>query len=513
MGISAVGQGQRRAGRRRMTPRLGGFGVRANPVPGTVRSRSGPAAALALLLALPGCGTLGAIGDAVGGGAAIQPGQEGFVRGFLGGVAAEEPRAALVARNVLSAGGSAADAAVAAGFTMAVTLPSRAGLGGGGACLLFHARRNEAEAILFLPGAREATPPGADRPAAVPMLARGLFALHARGGRRPFEELLAPAEQAARLGTEVSRALATDLAAVAGPLLADPWAAAAFAGPSGQPLATGQRMVQPDLGATLAVLRTAGVGDLYQGALARRMEEASAPAGGGLTAAELRASVPAVAAPVQLRVGNDLASFLPPPADGGLAAAASLRALTAGAPPAAAAARGVAVARAWRERGGDPMQLLSAELPADAAWPALPASAGLLAVDREGMAVSCAFTMNNLFGTGRVAPGTGVLLAAAPGIGQVVPPLLSAGIVHNASLRAFRAAAAGSGQHMAPMAVAAPLAAALRGADAAAAVAAVPEPGRAVAMTCPRYLPGSAEACTVAVDPRGAGLALGGGGP
>jgi gamma-glutamyltranspeptidase/glutathione hydrolase len=471
-------------------------------------TRAARSALLGLALLLPACGTLDAVGSAVGGNTGPQAGEQGFVRGFLGGVAAEEPRAALVARNVLSAGGSAADAAVAAGFTMAVTLPSRAGLGGGGACLVLNPRRGDVEAIVFPPGAREAVPAGADRPAAVPLMARGLFALHARAGRRPFEELLSPAEGAARLGTEVSRALASDLSAVAGPLLADPWAAAVFAGPAGQPLATGERLVQPDLGVTLGTLRTAGVGDLHQGGLARRMEEASASAGGGLTVGEMRAGVPRVLPPIQLRAGSDLVSFLPPPADGGLAAAAAFGALQSGAAPEAAATRGIAVARAWRERGGDPAALLSASLPADAGWPILPASAGLTVIDRDGMAVACAFTMNNLFGTGRVAPGTGILLAAAPG-GGVQPPLLSAAIAHNANIRAFRAAAAGSGQHMAPVAVALPLAQALRGADAPTAVAGVPEPGRAGLLTCTNYLPGRAEACTGATDPRGAGLALG----
>ncbi len=506
-----------------MAPSLEGFGPAANPeaVPGARAGRpgrghrramrAGPGrgmraglAALALAALLPGCGTLQRIGDAAAGAPAAQPGEQGFVRGFLGGVAAEEPRAAVVARNVLSAGGNAADAAVAAGFMMSVTLPSRAGLGGGGACLLFSPRRNEVEAIVFPAGARAGVPAGADRPAAVPLMARGLFALHARAGRRPFEELMVPAEQAARLGVEVGQALATDLAAVAGPLLADPWSAAVFAGPGGRPLAVGERLLQSDLGGTLGVLRTAGIGDLHQGGLARRMQEASVPAGGGLTAAELRAATPRILPPVQQPLGNDVLSFLPPPADGGLAAAASFAALLGGAGAEAAAARGLAVARASRTTGGEPAALL-ASAPGGEGLSGLPASAGLVVLDRDGMAVSCAFSMNNLFGTGRVAPGTGVLLAAAPGIGRVQPALLSAGLVHNPNLRAFRAAAAGSGQEAAPMAVAAPILAALRGGQPAA-----PEPGRSQAIACARYLPGAAEACSITTDPRGAGLALGG---
>ena len=482
-----------------------------------IRDIRGGAVALAVLLPLAACGGSGSVDPTrlglsgvsafVGGSSGPQAGQEGFVRGFLGGVAAEEPRAALVARNVLSAGGTAVDAAVAAGFTLAVTLPSRAGLGGGGACLVFDPRRGEVEAVLFPPGARQSVPAGADRPAAVPMLARGLFALHTRGGRRPFEELVVPAEQAARLGVEVSRAFATDLAAVSGPLFADPWSATAFGGPNGQPLATGERLAQPDLAATLATLRTAGVGDLHQGGLARRLEETAVPAGGGLTVEEMRASVPRVVPPVQISAGsNDTASFLP--MDGGVGAAAAFAAVNAGAAPAQAAARGAAVAEAFRARGGDPAQLVAASVPLASPGP-LPASAGLVVADREGMAVSCAFTMNNLFGTGRIAPGTGVLLAAAPGIGSVVAPLLSAGLVHNVNVRAFRAGAAGSGQEMAPAAAGITLAGMLRGQDASAAVASVPDPGRAVAVGCTGYLPSSGDTCSAAADPRGGGLALG----
>jgi gamma-glutamyltranspeptidase / glutathione hydrolase len=470
----------------------------------------------ALLLALGGCETLAGFNPfGGGGGSGPQPGTPGFVRGFLGGVAAEEPAAALAARNVLSAGGTAVDAAVAAGFVMAVTLPSRVGLGGGGACLVFDPDKGAPEAVLFPPGPRASAPRNADRPAAVPLLARGLFALHTRKPGRPFEELMAPAEQLARFGTEVGRGFAADLAAVAGPLLADPGARASFATSGGAPLTAGQRMVQAELAGTLGQLRTVGVGDLHQGTLARRLAEVSPAAGADLTFEELRAALPRLGAPIILPSrGGDQAAFLPPPADGGLAAAASFAAMQAGQGVQEAASRGLGAVAGWRQTGGDPAAYLAST--SASALPGglpggLPASAGLAVFDRTGTAVACAFTLNNLFGTGRTAPGMGFLLAAAPGIGAVQPPLLAAGIAFNRNLRAFRMAAAGSGQEAAGIAVAGPMALhLLRGQAPAAALAnGSPEPGRTQLGVCLNYLPGSAERCVALSDPRGAGIALG----
>jgi gamma-glutamyltranspeptidase/glutathione hydrolase len=470
---------------------------------------------VAALLALGGCETLAGLNPFGGGSSGPQPGTPGFVRGFLGGVAAEDPAAALVARNVLSAGGTAVDAAVAAGFAMAVTLPSRVGLGGGGACLVFDPDRGAPEAVLFPPGPRAAAPFGADRPAAVPLLARGLFALHTRKPGRPFEELVAPAEQFARFGTEVGRGFAADLAAVAGPLFADPGARAAFAGPNGAPLAAGQRMVQAELAGTLGQLRTVGVGDLHQGTLARRLAEVSTAAGANLSLEELRAALPRLGTPILLPSrGGDQVAFLPPPADGGLAAAAAFAAMQAGQGVGEAAARGLSAVAGWRQTGGDPgAHLVSASgggggggLPG-----VLPASAGLAVFDRNGVAVSCAFTLNNLFGTGRMAPGMGFLLAAAPGIGAVQPPLLAAGIGFNRNLRAFRMAVAGSGQEAAGIAVGGPMALhLLRGQAPATALGnGSPEPGRTQLGVCLNYLPGAPDRCVVLSDPRGAGVALG----
>ncbi len=466
------------------------------------------ALAASLLSPLAGCGAADRAASFLGLTGGPQPGQPGYVAGFLGAAAADEPRAALVARDSLAAGGSAADAAVAAAFALTVTLPSRAGLGGGGACLFFDPRRGTSEAVLFLAAAPAGFAPGADRPAAVPLMARGLFALHARFGRRPFEEAVVPAEALARFGSPVSRALAADLATVGAPLLVDPRAREVF-GAAG---AAGATLTQPELATTLAQIRTAGVGDFHQGALGRRVAEASGPAGGGLDAGSLRDAVPRTATPVTLRVGLDTAVFLPPPADGGLAAAAAFEALRAGADPAAAGGRAVAVAATSRRGGAEPAALL-ARPPEGGGLGPLPASTALAVLDNQGGAVSCAFTMNNLFGTGRVLPGLGFLLAAAPRAGAVEPPLLAAALVFNPNLRAFRYAGAGSGQEAAPMAVAAPMAAhLLRRAGLDAAMAAVPEPGRGVAIACPDGLPGSPGSCRAAVDGRGAGLAVLGGG-
>jgi gamma-glutamyltranspeptidase/glutathione hydrolase len=391
---------------------------------------------------------------------------------------ADEPRAALVAREILSAGGTAVDAAIAGAFAMSVTLPSRAGLGGGGACLVYNARLREVITVSFPAGARSALPPGTDRPAALPLLARGLFLMHTRGGRLRFEQLIRPAEDLARFGTEVSAALADDLAVVAAPLLNDPQARSVFGAPGGGPIRGGERLIQLDLGATLAQMRSGGVGEFYQGPLSQRLEEASIPAGGGLTGPELREALAQVIEPVRMPVGNDVAFFLPAVGDGAAGTAAAFQAIQAGSPP----------------LGGGGMS---------------GASAGLLTMDPEGNAVSCAFSMNNLFGTGRIAAGTGVLLAAAPNMGSVPAAPLAVSLATNRELRAFRAATAGTGQQAAGIAAATMLSTALRRQPLENGFAAIPEPGRGLAMSCPAYVPGGNASCVAAADPRGGGVATG----
>jgi gamma-glutamyltranspeptidase/glutathione hydrolase len=237
------------------------------------------------------------------------------------------------------------------------------------------------------------------------------------------------------------------------------------------------RITQPDLSATLAQLRAAplGIGDLYQGNLAERLVEGSAISGGGLTEAELRTTRVRVGGPSRSALGSDLV-LLSTEASPGMAGA--LQAAMAG------------------------------QVPADSAAGA-GAGASLITLDREGNAVSCAFSMNNLFGTGRIVPGTGILLAAAPGIGRVEAAPLPVAILARPDLRRFRAAASGSGGQVALAATALPLAAVQRRAGPADPFASVPAPGRGVVISCAGLVPTNGPACIGAADPRGGGVALG----
>ncbi len=473
--------------------------------------RRAAAVLLASALATTSCSTVNSVSDTLfGSGSDVAQGTPGHVSGFLGGVVADEPQAALAARQILSAGGNAADAAVALGFALSVTMPSRAGLGGGGACLAYRAGKDASgspDAVMFTAIA-PSNPGSTDRPVGLPTMTRGLFVLHARYGSMPFEQLVIPAEQMARFGVQASRAFTRDLAVVAGPLAADPGAREAFYR-NGQPIAEGETLLQPALGSTLAQIRIAGVGDLYQGALGRRFATAAAQVGARITVEDLRAGLPTVVPPLTLPgPGADRIAFLPPPADGGLAAAAAYQVLaTDPGAFAQANARAMGAAARWRQGGGDPQAILQESLP-DTPLPALPASTTYATLDRNGNAVVCAVSMGNLFGIGRVAAGTGVLLGASPN--GVAPPLLSAAIAYNPNLKAFHSEVGGSGQAGAPLAVAMGLSQTLgRRAGAPLNPGSVPDPGRANIIACSGYLPEADGSCRWATDPRGAGLAIG----
>jgi len=492
--------------------------------------------------------------------------------GFAGAVAADEPRAALVARDVLSDGGNAADAAVALYFALSVTLPSTAGLGGGGVCLIHDPENGRTEALDFLPRA------AAGGPVAVPANLRGMAALHARYGRLRWARVLSPAENLARFGTRVSRALAREIATAGDKLLADPGVRDVFTDPDGRLLEEGDTLRQVELAAILARVRQKGVGEFYTGQTGMQLAQAAQSIGAPLTAADLRASAPAFRETVRVPFRNHVLHAAPPPAAGGPVTVQLVRMLTeardiADASTEAdrahlfieASARALEAREGWMTASGDsaePVAELVSEERAEALMkgydfeaaaavsgpetevrrPENPWATGFAVADGQGMAVACNVTMNDLFGSGRMAPETGIILAPAPAdrpASVALGPML---LVNEPTGRFFYAAAA-SGGPVAPTAMADVfLRAAVEKQSLEAAIAAkrlhhngspdivFHEPGesqdrlaalarrgyalreagilgRVDAIWCPGGLPQQPESCEARSDPRGHGLA------
>jgi gamma-glutamyltranspeptidase / glutathione hydrolase len=150
-----------------------------------------------------------------------------LARDFM--VAAAHPLAAQAGHDVLAAGGSAADAAVAVQVMLNLVEPQSSGLGGGGFLLYWDAaleRLTSFDARERAP--LEATPDywlGPDgqpldfwdaviggRSAGVPGTPRLLEVLHQRHGRLPWAELIRPAIELAEAGFPVSPRLAAAIA-------------------------------------------------------------------------------------------------------------------------------------------------------------------------------------------------------------------------------------------------------------------------------------------------------------
>jgi gamma-glutamyltranspeptidase/glutathione hydrolase len=369
---------------------------------------------------------------------------EGFLRpleGVSGLVAGDEPQAVHSGRAVLNQGGSAADAAVAMYFTMAVTLPSRVGLGGGGACVIFEEESRQAESLTFLP--RSGTGGGV-----LPSGARAMQALHARFGRLHWSELVGGAERQARFGFAMSRALQADLVAASGREALSPALESLFIQGTGRLVQVGDRLRWDALADTLGGVRKSGAAYLHEGAFAERYVAGARAAGLPVSAAELAAAHPELSSALEVELDDDRAFFPRPPAAGGLTLAQMLymaedpgdyededpaerRHLLA-----ETAALGFALRRDWLRADGrsssDPAELLDEDrledvfdasfdrkrhrtAPAGLEPGSVEAqAAGFVAIDAIGNAVACSFTLNRAFGSGRLAGDTGVILAAPP---------------------------------------------------------------------------------------------------
>ena len=197
-----------------------------------------------------------------------------FAQRFM--VAAADPRAVEAGLEMLRAGGSAADAAIAAQLVLGLVEPQSSGLGGGAFALTWTESARRVRSY----DARE-TAPAAARPdrfldrhgnpeqflqavasgrsVGVPGVPRLLQILHLEHGRLPWTRLFAPAIRLAEAGFEKTPRLARQLEREE-LLRADPAARALFY--------AGARIVNPEYAATLRTLATQGADAFYRGAIA-----------------------------------------------------------------------------------------------------------------------------------------------------------------------------------------------------------------------------------------------------
>ena len=218
-------------------------------------------------------------------------------------VASSQPLATQAALEVLRAGGSAIDAAIACNAVLCVVEPTGAGLGGDLFAQVWDAGRRELTGLNasgrspralqlahFRERGLERVPATGPLSVSVPGAVDGWHCLHRRWGRLPGELLLAPAIDYARRGFPVSEVIAAEWADNARRLGDQPGFAAAFL-PAGRAPAAGEIFRNPALAATLELVARGGSAAFYRGPVAEAIDDCMRRHEGFLAAADLAAHV------------------------------------------------------------------------------------------------------------------------------------------------------------------------------------------------------------------------------
>jgi gamma-glutamyltranspeptidase/glutathione hydrolase len=378
-------------------------------------------------------------------------------------VVAQSSLAAEIGAQVLGDGGNAVDAAVAVGFSLAVTLPRAGNLGGGGFMLIHEAATGQTTALDY----REMAPPGATRDmfldndgnadpaksrfshlaAGVPGTVAGLHLAHQKYGRLPWKQLLQPAIDLARNGMTVSYDLAALLKARRSRMCRNEATCAYFYKAGGEPYEPGETLIQSDLADTLQAIADDGSNAFYRGVIAAKIV-ADMQAGGGLVdAAALAAYRPVIREPLYGTYNGYEIVTMPPTSSGGVHVLQILNVLEHF--PIAAMGAGSAdsvhllaevMRLAYADRSkhlGDPdfypvpvswltskkyAEQLAVTIDMEQARPSSEVAAGVVpapesedtthfsVMDREGNVVSNTYTLNLSFGSAIAVKGAGFLL-------------------------------------------------------------------------------------------------------
>ena len=220
-----------------------------------------------------------------------------------GMAATSQPLATQAALDILKAGGSAVDAAIAANAVLGHVEPTGNGIGGDLFAIVWDPRTERLhgyngsgrspkgltrEALMEAIGDPDATsiPKYGPLPVSVPGAVDGWCALHERFGALPLDEVLAPAIASARGGAPITELIAHYWNLSAGRLKVWPGFSEVFL-PGGRAPRKGEVFANPALANTLEAIAEGGRAGFYEGRVARELAAYMAENDGFLTYEDL----------------------------------------------------------------------------------------------------------------------------------------------------------------------------------------------------------------------------------
>ena len=264
-------------------------------------------------------------------------------------------RAMVVSQNHLSSitgseimqnGGNAIDAAVALGFSLAVTLPRAGNLGGGGFMLIYLEDSKEIIAIDF----RGQSPSklgidqifGVELPkdyekankdivrygykaSTIPGTVSGLILAHSKYGKLPLKEVMKPAIEQAKQGIRVTYDL--EQAILSAPQLSWDKESNEIYFQNGSPLKIETLMKRPDLAKTMELISENGAAGFYEGEVAEKIASAMSKNGGAITTDDLRRYQARFSKPIGVNYRGNKIFTHGPPSGGGIVLLTALKVL------------------------------------------------------------------------------------------------------------------------------------------------------------------------------------------
>ena len=258
--------------------------------------------------------------------------------------------------EILNKGGNAVDAAVAVGFSLAVTLPRAGNLGGGGFMLVYIKEKEE----IFYIDYRSASPLNANlenifnlintsgipyetvpddfdenkfdildigyKASAVPGTVAGLLAAHANFGKLPLEDILEPVIAQARDGIEVSYDLHKAIEST--PRLLEDKESRRIFFKDGQPVKENFILKLPDLANTLSLISKHGRDGFYKGEIAQKIVQSMQKNGGLISLDDFSNYKVYIREPIISNYRNNKVFTAGPPSGGGITLLTALNILS-----------------------------------------------------------------------------------------------------------------------------------------------------------------------------------------